>query len=543
LNAPRLAERSILRSTGAREAGGRRHVPSRKSVAKRVFLSYVLLTMTFLLAAGWAVIAQRDAAREARLMRSGYLPLSLALRDVIANQDTWNTQLNHITSAKNPADIRVWFETALRLGRPRMFGEVRAAISRAFTGHDSVRGVGRELMYETSSIQQFLEADRELVQKLFSALDQGDAPRAEKLGEELVTRGIAGKKRLSVLEQRVQRNVDQLFDLARSREQLAIRILVALSALTVLVGALLALHARRVLKPLAVVTERAKAVASGDLTPQPVVASEDEIGELARTFENMVSAIARANEQLLAAERLATIGKMAAHVTHEIRNPLSSMALNVELLEEELGGQEREARTLLRAIANEIERLTALTEQYLSVARRPAVRLEEENVGEVVREATEFIRRDFERQNVRVDLKIDGDLPQIRADDAQLKQALFNLLRNACEAMPGGGTVSIVVREAEAGGVEIVIDDEGGGIDASARDRLFEPFFTTKSHGTGLGLAITRQILEAHGGSIDCEARGPGGTRFRIHLPNDAASSPAPELTLAPVESRQEGRH
>ena len=98
----------------------------------------------------------------------------------------------------------------------------------------------------------------------------------------------------------------------------------------------MALYARRVLRPLALVTERAKAVASGDLKPREAIASNDEIGELAATFEGMVSAIARANEELLATERLATIGKMAAHVTHEIRNPLSSIALNVELLEDDL---------------------------------------------------------------------------------------------------------------------------------------------------------------------------------------------------------------
>src|SRR6185295_18215668 len=139
-----------------------------------------LLTATFLLAAGWGVVAQRDAAAEAHLMRSGYLPLSLALREVIANQDAWHTQPNHITSAKNPADIRVWFETALRLGRPRMFGEVRAAISRAFIGAEPVRTAGQELMREASGIEYYLQADRELIQQLFSAIDQGDAPRAEK---------------------------------------------------------------------------------------------------------------------------------------------------------------------------------------------------------------------------------------------------------------------------------------------------------------------------------------------------------------------------
>jgi two-component system, NtrC family, sensor kinase len=491
-----------------------------------VLLSYAIVTAAFALVAGWGVAAQRNAAGEADLMRSGYLPLSLALRDVVANQDTWNTQLNQITSARNPAAIKVWFESAQRIGRPKTFGEVRAAIARAFSssGDASVRAVGKELLAEVDSIEQFLARDRELLAQIFEALDRGDSARADRLRDDLVTRGAQGKKRLSQLEQRVQQSVDALLDAARARERLAIRLLLGLSLLAVVVGVLMALYARRVLAPLGAVTNRAKAVARGDLTPREVVASSDEIGELAETFERMVAAIARANEQLLAAERLATIGKMAAHVTHEVRNPLSSIALNIELLEEELGESEAhgEARTLLRAIKNEVERLTALSEQYLSVARRHPLRLEEEDIAEVVREACDFMRGDLRRHGVEARLELGRELPPVRVDEAQIKQALFNLLRNAREAMPGGGTVVVGVREGDrsnGGGVEVTIDDEGTGIDPETRERLFEPFFTTKSHGTGLGLAITRQIVEAHGGRLDCSARQEGGTRFVVHLP------------------------
>jgi signal transduction histidine kinase len=219
------------------------------------------------------------------------------------------------------------------------------------------------------------------------------------------------------------------------------------------------------------------------------------------------------------------------------------MALNVELLEDELGEQEREARTLLRAIANEIERLTALSEQYLSVARRPALRLELENIGDVVREATEFTRRDLQRKNVELELEIDEALPLLRVDDAQLKQAFFNLLRNASEAMPAGGTVRISAGRSAEGGVDIVVEDEGTGMDDATREHLFEPFFTTKSHGTGLGLPITRQILEAHGGSIECEPRDPRGTRFRLHLPADEVGRPGAAAGAPALSSLHEERY
>jgi two-component system NtrC family sensor kinase len=515
--------------------------PRRRTVATRVLFSYVFVTVVFALVAGWGVFAQRSAAREADLMRSGYLPLSLSLRDLVGNQDTWNTQLNHITTARNPADKRAYFETALRIGRPRSFGEVRAALNRAFetSGDESVRQIGEDLTRETNAIEEQASTDRELITKLFEVLDRNDEKRADQLRDELVTRGTQNKKRMRDLEQRVQGNVDLLLDRARARERLAIQLLIGLSILTVLVGAAMALYARRVLRPLAAVTERAKAVATGDLTPRPVVPSNDEIGELAATFEGMVAAIQRANEQLLSTERLATIGKMAAHVTHEVRNPLSSIALNVELLEEELtrfvipdGGESRpdakESAALLRAIKSEVERLTALTEEYLSVARRQPTKLVAENLAELVAEACEFMRADLKKRGVEAVLELD-DVGPVPVDEPQLKQALFNLVRNAREAMPEGGRIVIGVHEAAEDGVNITVDDEGSGIAEETRQHLFEPFYTTKDHGTGLGLAITRQIVEAHGGSIACEALKSGGTRFSIHLPRvEAPKSASP---------------
>jgi signal transduction histidine kinase len=413
-----------------------------------------------------------------------------------------------------------------------MFGEVRAAIARAFasSSDESARTVGKELFADTSAIETYMSGDAERLSRLFEALDRRDVGTAEALRDELVARGSQSSKRLSQLEQRSLRNVDLLLDRAHEREVLAIRLLVALASLTALVGVAMALYARRVLRPLAQVTERAKAVASGDLKPRAAVTSNDEIGELAATFEGMVSAIARANEELLATERLATIGKMAAHVTHEIRNPLSSIALNVELLEDDLAQASQESRDLLHAIRREVERLTALSGQYLSFARRGAQRLEVEDLREVVSEAAEFMRRELETQGVSLEVR-SADAPvSATVDEAQIKQALYNLMRNAREAMPGGGRVTVSVHAASSGGSDVIVEDEGVGLDEATRARLFEPFFTTKSNGTGLGLAITRQIIEAHGGSIAFEPRLPRGTRIWIHLepqtPSDAAAPP-----------------
>jgi signal transduction histidine kinase len=241
----------------------------------------------------------------------------------------------------------------------------------------------------------------------------------------------------------------------------------------------------------------------------------------------MVAAISKANRDLLAAERLATIGKMAAHVTHEIRNPLSSLALNVEMLEEELDPSDAEAVALLRAIKTEVDRLTSLSERYLSVARRKPPRFEQEDLGELCRESLEFMRGDLERHGIVARLEVGKNLPPVRVDEGQIRQVLYNLVRNAREAMPRGGTVTIAVVASANGGVDVTVDDEGLGMDEATRDKLFEPFFTTKGHGTGLGLVISREVVEAHGGRISCEALSPG-TRFRIHLPSAQSDSLEP---------------
>ncbi len=491
----------------------------RSSVVRRVLWSYALVVCVFALVAGWGALALRSAAVEASMIRRGYYPLAAVVHDMVGKQDIYNSQLNHITSALNTHDLNVWFDVALKAGRPEMFGRARAAIARAFPKSSSgdARRVGAELLAEVSAIERLSSDDPARMAALFDAIQRRDDERAQALQNDLVDRGIMMRGRLRRLEERVEQEIDQLLDQARSREFLAIQLLIGLSVMSLLVGVAMALYARRVLAPLGAVTARAQAVADGDLKPRAPIASNDEIGELSVTFEAMISAIQRANEQLVANERLATIGKMAAHVTHEIRNPLSSIALNLEMLEEEISGSSEESRALLRAIGGEVDRLSALSQQYLSFARQRPSSLIEEDLSEVVRDAAEFVRRELSKSEIGLKLELE-ELGAIPMDEGQIKQAVFNLLRNARDSMPQGGTVSVAVR-ALPGYAEVTIDDEGQGIDPELKERLFEPFFSTKSRGTGLGLAITRQIVEAHGGRIELLAREPKGTRVSIQLP------------------------
>jgi nitrogen fixation/metabolism regulation signal transduction histidine kinase len=243
----------------------------------------------------------------------------------------------------------------------------------------------------------------------------------------------------------------------------------------------------------------------------------------------------QARADVLKSERLAAIGRMAAHVTHEVRNPLTSLALNAEMLQDELvenrtdgsSGKMTGALRLLSAMQREVDHLTAITEEYLRVARLPAPRLEREELGALVRAVADFVRPELSRANVELELRIEPAF--VAVDEGQIRQGLVNLLRNAREAIGSvrdvGGKILIEValRGARA---ELVVQDNGPGIDPAIRDRLFELFATTKEKGTGLGLSLTREIFLAHGGGVQvCDALGSDGSavsgaRFVLWLPS-----------------------
>lgn len=236
---------------------------------------------------------------------------------------------------------------------------------------------------------------------------------------------------------------------------------------------------------------------------------------------------AEVERRLLRSERLAAIGRMSSQITHEVRNPLNSMSLNVEMLEDEIGLVDGEARTLLTAIGREIERLTEITEGYLSFARLPKPKLERAPINQVVDRLADFVREEADKAGVALDVRLADASPEVLADENQLRQALLNVVRNALQAMKEkkGGHLRVETR-ADGDSVEVTVTDDGPGIEPSVLARIFDPFFSTKGEGTGLGLPLTQQIIEEHGGSIACASERGRGTTFTIRLP--AAVRPEP---------------
>jgi two-component system NtrC family sensor kinase len=345
-----------------------------------------------------------------------------------------------------------------------------------------------------------------------SELAAGDSNEADRSLANLLSRFHGLKSNLRGQGKHI---AEQLSD----NERRAVEIAFVLSGLGLVLAVGAALLMVRTLRPLNVLREHARQIAGGDYAKRTGIASRDEIGDLAREFDAMAAAIEEREHRLIRSERLATVGRMASHITHEIRNPLASLGLNVELLADEVGADNADARKIVTSIGNEIDRLSEITETYLRFVRLPKPKLEREDLGAIATSVLEFSRGELKLAGIALDIRIEPDLPEVAADESQLRQALLNLVRNAQEAMAGGGRIQIDVGRTPDGQVRLVLADSGPGIPPENLANIFEPFFSTKAKGTGLGLALVQQIIAEHGGRVEVDCPPSGGTRFTLVLP------------------------
>ena len=227
------------------------------------------------------------------------------------------------------------------------------------------------------------------------------------------------------------------------------------------------------------------------------------------------------------AERLAMVGTMAAQVAHEVRNPLGSITLNLDLLQKEIshlaergGHSPEESRDLVTEMREEIHRIQNVLEEYLQFARLPKPQLRPMDLNELLAQKLDFMNGTFERARVKCQTHFDPAVSSINADAGQLWQATLNLIRNSLDAMPDGGELTVGTWR-EGGQVRLRVTDTGKGMSEDQLDKVFAPFFTTKPGGTGLGLALVQQITSEHGGHLECESVQGKGSTFTIFLPAD----------------------
>jgi PAS domain S-box-containing protein len=256
-----------------------------------------------------------------------------------------------------------------------------------------------------------------------------------------------------------------------------------------------------------------------DISAIPLFGSEGEVDYVVQYAVDITEKKAL-TEKLIQAEKLAAVGQMSAHVAHEIRNPLTSVLLHSELLEDELRDMERneEALELLRIIEGEIDRLSQVTDEYLSYARLPHPKKQLVNPQGEVSSIVAMLMPELKRRGIETIITCPEKLPSILIDRGQFKQLLINLIKNAEDAMPSGGSLELSLMGIKDN-MLLLVKDTGYGIPPEISRRIFDPYFTTKDNGTGLGLALVQYIANAHDGWVDVESQKGTGSTFIVSFP------------------------
>jgi signal transduction histidine kinase len=503
-----------------------------RRVAIRIFLTFAVALAAFSAVSAFGIVRLHELRRDLRLLSGGYLALTriaaqLEVKDWVAARALEARGLDPrarqvylpVARAHFPAVVREQIEEGRRVARE----------ARALARDADARFLDDVSARLDALAARWSEYDAQ-ARALFDALEAGAGqdPRTAAAFEARAQEVLRLEKGLSLDVKLLQVALEtQITDRVRGAERTesqTVLLIVVYSLLALAVGVGAALLSQRLLAPIQTLTEGVKAIAAGDLTRQVEVRGEDELGLLSREFNAMAASLARQQDELRRAERLAAVGRISAQITHEIRNPLNAIGLNAELLQEELEaapGARREAVQLVTAISREVDRLNGVAEEYLRFSRLPRPQLGREDLGEILGSLLDFLGPELQAARIGVRRELPAGLPPVRGDEGQLRAVFLNLLRNSREAMPEGGTVTVRTFRAE-GSVVAEVRDTGGGIPPGDLTRIFEPFYSTKQRGTGLGLAFTQQVVREHGGTIRCESEVGRGTVFTVVLPAEA---------------------
>ena len=286
--------------------------------------------------------------------------------------------------------------------------------------------------------------------------------------------------------------------------------------LTVTAVSLLSYNLLRPVRRLVNATQR---IARGDLDFEVPVRSGDELGELTTAFNRMVKNLARTRNELVRSEKLVSLGRLSAGVAHEIRNPLNAMKAAIVYL------QRRRAEDPLIAeytglVSEEIDRLNRFVTEFLYFAKQAPPRTQLTDLNKLILSVENLFEEQAKKNSIVFINRLDSDLPLIMVDAHQMEQVLINLVVNAMEAMPGGGSVTVsTIWLSSRDQARIMIHDNGHGISSRHLQNIFDPFFTTKETGTGLGLTLSLGIVESHGGTINLKSQPGQGATVYVELP------------------------
>ncbi|MCR4411002.1 MAG: ATP-binding protein [Thermoguttaceae bacterium] len=404
------------------------------------------------------------------------------------------------------ADFAHWLDLARRTTRSQDGVEILGRLESAYVQYGQHRDRAIELCTEGRSD----EAKPYFLSQVAAAHDETYA-----ICEEFITNN---ERYVRAMEDRVRAGIRWVTSLAF----VSVGMTVALGA------TLLAIFFIKIILPLRRVRADAEKLSPnlGDVGQR---SGNDELASVAHYLrslmldvENTRTQLAQSHHRLEVAEKLASVGKLAASVAHEIRNPLTAIKMWLFAIHKSVAG-DAELERRVRLISGEIARLEGIIRSFLEFSRPAPPQLAPRDVRRLVEKTTELFRPQIEAKQLRLVVSVPEGLPSVLADEEQVGQVLMNLLANAAEATSSGGEVRVSAEAArDAAGraaVAIRVQDTGAGMPDEVRRRLFEPFFTTKEGGTGLGLCIAAGIVARHHGSLVLESANSAGTCFAVWLP------------------------
>ncbi|MBI5208407.1 MAG: HAMP domain-containing protein [Elusimicrobia bacterium] len=324
--------------------------------------------------------------------------------------------------------------------------------------------------------------------------------------------------------------------------------LLVLLAMLVLIGlSVVAVVRWLVQRPLDRVVDAMRRVAAGGFDTRIADPPGGEIGVIARGFNEMASELERDRgeivdlhrRQVAHMERLVAVGDLAAHLAHEVRNPLTGIGSAVQVMQRETPPESPRQR-VLGQILEQLQRMDRVMANFLQYARMPEAVVKAFPVEEPLQRVLFLIEPRLKAQKVELRRSIPAGLPALMGDPGQLEQVFLNVCLNAVQAMPAGGTLSVDVKAEQGSFVLVEVSDTGGGIAHEDQAKVFHPYFTTKEQGSGMGLPISRQIVLAHGGEIWLESVPGRGTSVFVRLPLPGPAQTARE-SRAPAQVRDGG--